>query len=503
MQLKASWRGDGLALIAGAILPFAFAPFAWFPLAVLSPAVLFLSWLDATPKRALWRGALFGVAAFTYGIHWVYISIHDYGHVNVGLALFLTMMLIVVQALFPSAAGFAVRRLLIRARVRTAVPVLVLIMPAAWVLSEWLRGWFLGGFPWLVLGYSQIDGPLAGVAPLLGVYGVSLVVAVTAGLLAYCFIGRNLRSRVAALSVILLMWAASEAGRHLQWTEPSGAPIKVALIQGNIPQDMKWLPAMRQYTVELYADLTRRHWDADVVIWPESAIPAFYSEAADFLDKLAREASATSTELLIGVIYDEPETGRYFNSVLALGQSQGFYHKQHLVPFTEYLPLKTLLSGIVDFMDVPMSDFSAGPKYQSPLTVAGHAAAITICYEDAFGEEMIRQLPRAEFLVNVSNDAWFGESIAPDQHLQIARMRAAEMRRPLLRATNTGITAVITDNGTIRARAKQFVDQVLVDRIQPRKGSTPYVAFGNYPAVTLLFGMLFIGLWRAQSGRGT
>lgn len=256
---------------------------------------------------------------------------------------------------------------------------------------------------------------------------------------------------------------------------------------------------MQAPTLELYLGLTERHWDSDLIVWPESAVPMFLDEARPFLDDLAGQARRHATDMLIGIVSEDPDTGRYYNSVLALGRHRALYHKRHLVPFTEYLPLKGLLGGLVDLLDVPMSDFSAGPPGQAPLAVAGQRAAISICYEDAFGEEAIDALPAATLLVNVSNDAWFGGSVAPAQHLQIARMRAIETGRPMLRATNTGLTAVIGPDGRIVSRAPQFEATVLDAVVEPRRGATPYVLWGNW-AVVSLESLLLVAV--VVSGRG-
>jgi apolipoprotein N-acyltransferase len=497
--LAGRW-GNWLSLVAGGVLPLAFAPFDLFPAAVLAPAVLFLLWLEIPRRRAMLRGYLFGLGMFGVGVNWVFVSMYEYGGVGLLLSLFLTTLLVAFLALFPALLGYLLAVLF---RGTASVWRLAVVFPAAWVLFEWIRGWFLTGFPWLNLGYSQLASPLGGVAPVAGVYGVSLAVSLSAGWLALMVVAANWRARLLWGGALLLLWVAGGLLHAVSWTQPTGKPLRVTLLQGDIPQDIKWQWDVRQPTIELYSKLTREHWDSRLIVWPESALPEMYGEAKDFLDGLGKEARAHHSDLLIGVLYEDAATGRYYNSMVSVGSARKFYYKRHLVPFTEYLPLKGLLGGIVDFMQVPMSDFSAGPARQSPLAVAGQKAGISICYEDAFGEEVIRELPQATLLVNVSNDAWFGHSIAPEQHLQIARMRAAETGRPLLRATNTGLTAIVDAKGRLQQVAPQFEVAALTGEVQPMRGATPYVRVGNSLVVVVIALLLVIPWVLSRRRRGS
>lgn len=501
--LHGGWWGHLLALLAGALLPLAFAPFDFIFLAVLAPALLFALWLQVSPGQAFARGYLFGVGMFGVGVSWVFVSMYENGGVGLAMSLFLTGFFVLFLSLFPALLGYGLARFLPWRHPAAQRLKLLLLFPAAWVLWEWVRGWFFTGFPWLVLGYSQIDGPLAGVAPLLGVYGVSLAAALSAGWLVLLLReGRRVWRGVAAVG-LLMAWGGAAALNNMSWVQPIGQPLKVTLLQGNIPQDMKWLWDLRDPTLELYTNLTRASWGSDLIVWPETAVPALYDEVEDFFDGLAAEADQHGSALLIGVIYQEPNEGPYYNSVVSVGGAtpRQFYHKRHLVPFTEYLPLENVLGGLVRFMQVPMSDFSKGES-AAPLRVAGQRAGISICYEDAFGEETIEALPEATLLVNVTNDAWFGDSIAPPQHLQMARMRALEAGRPLLRATNTGLTAVMDERGRMSSQAPQFEVYALHDSVQPMQGLTPYGRFGNAPVVTAVVIFLIGGGLVARRVRG-
>ena len=477
-----SAAGALVCLASGAMLPLAFAPFDLPPVSFLCIAVLFAAWRGAGPRRAAWWGALFGLGQFGVGVSWVYVSIYQYGGGSVATALGLTGLLILVLACFPAALGCV----LAWAASLGGRCLLVCLYPAGWALTEWLRGWVFTGFPWLSLGYSQMGTPLSGYAPLLGVYGVSWATALTAALMLVLWRGAK-KERGLAVVVLGTLWIGGAWLQHVEWTTPTGTPLRVSLVQGNVSQGLKWLPRERLATLDLYAGLTRRHWDSDLIVWPETAVPMFFDEAAPFLRELGDEARTHGVALLVGVPYTDLATGRYYNSLVSLGAAEGLYHKHHLVPFTEYLPLREALGKVVELLDVPMSAFSAGPRDQMPFDVGGVKVAGSICYEAAFPEQVNRALPVAQVLVNVSNDAWFGNSFAPHQHLQIARMRSVETGRPMLRATNTGITALIDQSGRVQAKAPQFKPFVLTGTVQPYQGETPYVRVGNAGFAGLAF----------------
>ena len=482
---QAGWRGDVLALLAGVLVPLAFAPFNVFPLAVLAPAMLFAVWLFATVRQAFWRGWLFGVGMFGVGVSWVYVAIHDFGNSGIFLAGFLTAGFVAFLALFPALLGYSSARL--AAYKENAYPLkLLLLYPAAWVLFEWVRGWILSGFPWLNLGYSQIDSPLAGLAPLVGVYGLSWVCAFSAGLIGMVAVTRR-SYQLSSLAMLICLWGGAALLGNVTWTQALGKPLQVAVVQGNIPQQIKWQPEQRQRSLDLYAELTRRQWGKDLIVWPEAALTVFYHQIADtYLAQLAAEARRQRSDLLIGLSVQDQQTEKYYNAMLSLGSKHGFYLKQHLVPFGDYVPFADWLRGLIGFFDLPMSGYSAGPSQQNLLEAAGYKIGASICYEDTFGEEVIRNLPQAALLVNGTNNAWYGDSLAPPQHLQMARMRALETGRAVLRATTNGISAIIDPKGKLVARSPQFETVVLTGTAQPMQGATPYVRWGNYPVLLIV-----------------
>ena len=468
--------GDALALVAGLSMPFAFAPYALGPVAALAVGALFLSWLDVSPLRALWRGWLFGAGCFGGGVSWI---VHSFliVHVALPVALLLTGGLIALLALYPALTGYVVRR------VAPDTPgwCLLAVSPGLWALMEWTRAWMFSGFPWLELGYSQVDTALGGWFAVLGVHGVSFAVALTGGALAHLAASTE-RRRWAALTLPAALWSAGAGFGLVTWTEPAGFPVRVALVQGNIPQERKWLPEMREPSLARYVALSRRHAGADLIVWPETALPAMFQSMEPFTRALGREFEAAGTGLLLGAPWRDAKRDRVYNSLVLLGSERGLYHKRHLVPFGEYLPFRAFLLPITRVLGVPSPDFNHGPSLPLP-SVAGHPVALSICYEIAFPSEIAASLPEAQLLITVSNDAWFGASIGPHQHLQIARARAMETGRYLARATNTGISALVSPNGRVLARSPQLEVDVIEAEMVPMDGATPYVMAGNAPAL--------------------
>ncbi len=484
-----TWRTRMLAVLAGMGLTLAFAPINWYPFAYISPALLFWLWRNASPRQAAQLGFLFGLGQFGLGVSWVYVAIHDVGQSPIWLATLLTLIFITALACYPALAGWLSLYLK-----KKSPPLLwvIGILPAVWVLVEWLRGWLFSGFTWLQLGYSQIDLPLASLAPWLGVYGVSWAVALSAALL-LLIVTKTASLRIGAMLGLLALWGVAILAGQVSWSEPVGKPLKVSLIQGNAPQMTKWDPAKLQFRLDLYARLTREHWDSDLIIWPENSLTTFYHTLDEtYLTPLAKEARQHNSVLVVGVPVMDLETNRYYTTLTVLGEKPQSYRKRHLVPFGEFIPLQFILRGLVGFFDLPMSAFSPGEAEQPQFIAAGQPLAPTVCYEDAFGEEVIDFLPEATLLVNGSNNAWYGDSFAPHQHLQISRMRSLETSRPLLRVTTNGISAFVDHRGKIISRSPQFETFVLSDVIQPRKGATLYVLSGNYPIVILLFALLLV-----------
>ncbi len=493
------------AALLGAAAAAGFAPLGWYLLPILSLAGLFRLARDAAPRRAFLLGWSYGLGLFLAGVSWVYVSISVYGGMPMPIAALATLLFCAFIALFPAGALALAARLTAPGPRRAA-----LALPAAWVLGEWVRGWIFTGFPWLALGYAQApDSPLAGYAPVLGVYGVGLLAALTAGGLALMFPSPSGRDGAAAgepgsrknqrripIALLVALWLSAWALTRVDWTRPSSAaPVSVALLQGNIPQDMKFRPEKLDATLRHYARAVLAS-DARLIVLPETALPLFRSAVPrDYLDLLADHAKARDGDVVLGIPEDAGQD-RYYNSILTLGAGpEGLYRKVHLVPFGEFVPFG--FRWAVDLMSIPLGDFGKGEPDQPPLAAAGEKLAVNVCYEDAFGEERIAAARDSTLLVNVSNDAWFGASLAPNQHLQIGAMRSLEAGRWQLRANNTGITAILDHKGRVRAELAPFTTATLTGRAWGRTGSTPYLIAGNHPAILGALALLVLA-WRAS-----
>ena len=469
-----------IAAIIGASGVLCFAPFGLFWLAPAIWLGLFALLLGArtAPQGAL-TGLAFGLGFFLTGVSWVYVSLSVFGGMPWWLAGIAAFLFCGVMALFPSMAGWLFKRWQPLEHWRQALFFAVLIAAV-----DWLRSWIFTGFPWLAAGYSQAPpSPLAGFAPLLGVHGLSLLITLAGALLLHWRSG---------LAFLTLSTAAGFGLQQQAWTTPAGAPISVALIQGNIPQEMKFRPEAFMRTLDLYLQLVKQN-PAQLTLLPETAIPAFFDRLPPgYLDALKAAALSHGGDLIFGTLSGE-ET-HYWNSAISLGSSPlQVYSKTHLVPFGEMIPPG--FSWFMNLASIPMSSFSRGPAKQAALAVAGQQVAVNICYEDVFGEEIIGALPQAGILANLSNTAWFGRSLAQPQHLQIARMRAVETGRPMLRATNTGMTAVIHADGSVQAVLQPFTQGVLKAEVRAYQGMTPYARMGNWGFLLLASLLLLASQW--------
>ncbi len=488
-----------LAIISGASTALAFAPLSLFWLAPLTLATLFLITTHATSGRAALYGWLFGVGFFGLGINWVHISIHVYGGSSLVLAWGAAIALILFMSCYTGAILLLANKLMPQAGIRR----FLVVLPGSWIMLEWVRSWLFTGFPWLEISYSQMDGYLSGYAPVLGHYGVAWLLLLTAGCLSLIVSRTTLR--IHAVLLLLILWGTGYGLQSVSWTQPLGAPLAVSVLQGNISQDMKWEPSQRLATLERYMHMSRREWygdpdwSPDLIVWPETAIPAFYHQVEEgFIPELQREVAAAQSSLITGIPVLDRSDWQYYNAVISTNPATQFYYKRHLVPFGEYLPLRDWLDDMLAVMPLPVADFSAGPAEQPLLQAAGYPVGVTVCYEIVFAREVHAHLPEAAFLVNVSNDAWFGQSWAPHQHLEMTRMRALEAGRYLLRATNTGISAVIKPDGGLSGVSPQFEMAVVRDSIQPMQGATPYVRWGDWPVLILSLSGLLISAWKKK-----
>ena len=472
-----------LAPLAGAVFSMAFAPYAYSYAIILSLMFFYYACLRF-PDRAGTIGYSFGLGVFGLGIWWIYLSVHDAGGADSLSASLITALAVSFFAVFPALTAI----LLAKTSTWPTAPLRIVGAAIVWMAIEYLRGYLLlNGFPWLQIAYSQIATPLSGYAPLLGVYGLGFLLALSA------FIGVEILQRQLkpwlGLAMVLVIWLAGWRLQQVEWTEPAGEPIQISLIQGNISQDLKWRPEQKRYTLQLYQAMTQQHWDSQVVIWPETAIPAFLHQVQGFLQPLAEEAKQQGVDLVVSLPSGEGK--QYFNSAVVTRDLNTLYHKNHLLPFGEYLPLQPLSGWVLDLIEIPLGSFTPGAAQQTLLKAGGYPFITTICYEDAFGNEVIRQVKEAAYLLNLTNDAWFGDSAQPYQHLQMSQMRALETGRYMVRATNTGVTAFIAPDGSIQSQAPLFTLFALTDSILPMQGLTPYAQWGDAGALWM---MVFFGV---------
>ncbi len=481
---QSRWR-DVIALAAGMLYPLAFAPLAWRPALLLSLVLFWWSLDGLSPRRALWRGYVFGLGLFAVGVGWIYESLRYFGEAIAAIALLGTMGFVAVAALYCALFAWLWARFFAG---RLSPMMTTLALPTLWVLIEWFRGWFLGGFPWLVGGYASLDTPIAPFAALGGVYFNGYLMALVASTL----LALSLRARARLVVWVVVLFAVIGGGhgalRAVDFSVPHGEPLRVRMVQGNIEQGIKFDPGNLVPSLQRYIALSEQgDPDFDLLIWPETAVPAFYEQVEPVIGEYRDALKARGVDWLLGGFSYNWESRQVFNAVrLVTDDAPAEYRKHHLVPFGEYLPMRGLLDALSAIIAVPMSDISPGPASPEPIDLGGVKIAMSICYEDAFGEEVIRQLPAANLLVNVSNDAWFGDSWAPAQHQEIARLRTIETARPQIRATNTGISAVMDHHGDIVDHGPSFVEAVIDATVQPRRGETPYVRFGNVPIVSWL-----------------
>ncbi len=475
--------------LAGVILPFAFAPLDIYPLAFFAPAILLYQWQKSSPWQAFGKGWLFGLGFFGVGVSWLYISIHTYGGASTGIAAIITLLAIAFLALFLAVQGY----LIIRLFGKYNRPILCLcIFPATWVIAEWGRIWPLNGFPWLFLGYSQINTPLRGIATIFGVYGTSLAVAIISGCLVLIGL-RNVRKfKSFALLIIIGIVVCGWLLGKIQWTKPSGLPVPVSIVQANIPQSIKWEPEKLSSILQTYKTLTEPYWKNRLIIWPEAAIPAFPQQIPTILEELANIAKQHHSSLLFGIPLVIPNPEQYFNALLVVGIDEGEYRKRHLVAFGEYTPAAKIFTPLIKELNIPMSNFTPGASQQKNLIVAGVKIAPFICYEIAYPGEVLKYTKDRQVIINISDDSWFGKSMASSQQMEISRLRAVETGRFALLGGNTGVTAIIDPYGKIDASLPLYQAGVLNGFFTPMEGRTFLMRWGYYPVVFILI-LLIIG----------
>lgn len=477
-----------LALAAGAIAPLTFSPNNMWLLGFISVLGFYTALKHSSPRHGAIIGWFYGVGFFGVGVSWVYVSINVYGNAAPAFAGLLTALFVMGLALLFAGQAWLTQRWFNQS-------FYLVSFSAIWVLAEWCRSWLLTGFPWLYMGYPHVDSAFAGLAPIFGVLGISFVVVFSGAALGeMVLVWRRTRSSYAVArtylpTVLFFLWVLASLSSGLTWVEPvADATLDVALVQGNIEQGRKFDRDFIDDNLATYDALTAPVWDADVVVWPETALPFVYGRNNAAVDAFTAQARRSGTTLITG-IFGETGAGLH-NSITSLGNGEGIYHKQKLVPFGEYVPLRSVFATLLQLFALPMSSLEKGPADQPLLTASGYRYSPYICYEVVYPDFVARRSRSADFLVTISNDTWFGASWGPLQHLQMAAMRALENGRYMLRATNNGVSAIIDEKGNIVARTEQFRAEVLRGEIQVFAGRTPFSIWGSWPVLLFCAALL-------------
>lgn len=486
--LASPWRTRFSLIAAGACYPLAFSPFDFWPAAFISLAFLLWTLVHASLLRSFYLGFWWGLGCFGVGASWVYISIHEFGFVPAPGAATLTLIFVAFLALFKGLFSYLCRGLLRRCDNRY----LVLAAPLLWLLSELLQASIFNGFPWLLTGYSQVDSPLASLAPYLGIYGISWFTLVIASLLVLAI---SAKTRQIALKLMLVVLAFLLLAFVINTSEseiPSQKNLKVALVQPNIKQSIKWDEDYFNEIIDVLLAETEKLWGADLILWPEGAIPAYAHQVQSLTRYLSEKAEQSGSQLVVGIPEYRPDSARSFVALQSYGSKPQTYHKQVLVPFGEYVPFEQWLRGLIQFLDLPMSDFSPAITPQSAMQFDQVTVIPAVCYEIAFPgivqklSHAANQPARPQMIATVSNEAWFGDSLGPHQHLQMARMRALELGVPLIRATNDGITAIVDHRGKILASLPRYQQQSLSFDLALTNRDTFFKRFGFLGVYLLL-----------------
>lgn len=501
----------------GGLLALAFAPFKFSLLAFVTPGFLALMLFSETPRESFIRAWFFGFGFFTAGVSWVYFSMNEFGHLPVLLSLALTFIFCGFLALYFGCQGFVLSvwnktGLIKISEYRREIQFYLIDFPMIWVIFEWLRSYLFTGFPWLLIGYSQINSLLSGYIPVVGQYGCAFILLTLNGMLAlilqiYIFdydkltrftiwrkttlrgYSNNIKLFFALICFALVFLLGGYLFGLIQWSKPIGKSLTVALVQGNIPQDEKWQADNIVPTIKIYTNATQNYWGTDLIVWPEGAITIPLNQIKDFTHLVDRKAKTHQSTVIFGGLVSADEDALFYNALMMLGTYQGHYYKRHLVPFGEYVPFNFIFGKIFAFFNLPYGGIAEGEMQQPLLQVQGIKIAPFICYEIVVSELLKQSLPNANALLVISNDAWFGHSFASAQHLEAAQFRALESGRPLISTTNTGITALVDHHGNILKQIPLFTRQTLLGSIQPMKGKTPWTILGD---VGVMFGLLLL-----------
>ena len=473
---------------SGGLAVLAFSPFNLWWMSIASLALCITLYISHPHANGFKVGFIYGLGLFGFGITWLFNSLYVYGQAPLVAAMSMVLLGVLVLSIFPAIVFQQYAKLL-----SYTASVQIIGFVSLWVLIEWIRSWILTGFPWLTFGHVLVDSPLRGVIPVLGTYGASAVIAFLSIISALLISGRYklcVKNLISPIAVIMICVAFLD----IQWTQKAAQqPIKVAAVQANIAEELKWKRDLQQDIVHRHIELSESYLDHDVIVWPETAIPTFYDIAyqkylATYIEQLAQ----TKAQIVAGTFTRSLTNDAIYNSIVKLSVPTQIYSKQHLVPFGEYLPLRDLFFLFKRYVTIPASNLSSGAG-PSVMTLNDRPVGVSICYEAVFARDILPALPQAQWLINVTNDAWFGRSLAPYQHLQISRVRALETGRFMVRAANSGISAIINDHGKLIQSSELFATQVVSAQIVPMKGQTPFMMWSHGAILIILFmGLIFV-----------
>jgi apolipoprotein N-acyltransferase len=428
-----------------------------------------------TNKQVFITGFSFGLGYFALGVYWIYNSLHDFGMASPVVAGAITALMIVTLSIFPALTLLSWQSLQRRIGQQS-----IWLVPILWFTFEWFRGWVLTGMPWLSLGYAFGETSLAGFAPLIGVYGLSAIGILVSVALIQVIQYNSYRFAF----IIVIVFAVGFGLQQIEWTEQQPKSLDVTIVQGNIPQEMKWQYDQRRAIFNTYWRETQQYWSSDLIVWPETALPGQSENIRQsMLNPLSKMATEKGSHILTGLLVSDTANRKFHNSMMMLGgnldTNEAVYHKRHLVLFGEYYPMRWLLDLMSHLINIPYSDLQPGPDEQPLMKVNGFFLGVSICFEDAFSRDIMLSIPQANLLVNASNDAWFGDSLAPHQHLQMAQMRSLETGRAMVRSTNTGVSAFIDFKGRIIQQTEQFKTLSITQTMYSRTGITPFYYFAK------------------------
>jgi len=474
-----------LSLLGGLLLPLSFLPFGLYTIAYISPALLLYSWLKSSPRTAFIHGMLYGIGVFGIGVSWIYNSIHNFGNASVFLSVVITSLFVIILALFFGLQGY-LSRLIFKSK--SNVIQAICVFPAMWLLFEWLRTHIFTGLPWLLIGYTQSESMLSSLAPIIGTYGLSLCVVLISGCLVTTSLKSSKKNKIISIIIILLILLSAKMVHGKTWITQGDNQIKTSLVQGSFQQALKWDANELTNILDTYKDLSKKHLDSDIIVWPEAAIPYYPSQLPSYINEINALGANSKTTLIVGAPTFNKDSKQFYNSLLVLGDASGKYDKTHLVPFGEYTPFNFVFNKLMKTLSIPMSNFTPGNQTQEPLVFKYGTIAPFICYEIIFPNEVLKKVKNTNLIVVINDDAWFGDSLALAQHLQMAKMAAEETQRYVLFCSNTGISAIISPNGTIVKEAPLNTQTVISGNIKTSTGQTPLMRFGYWPTliVTLL-----------------